>query len=84
MSLSLTFWSGSLFSVARIPACGYFGWKMASSDMKIPFILQMFLICINKKLSEWVNGIFPGKYPLVDWCCAFLRPTAWIWDSWIP
>lgn len=80
MSVSLTFWPGSLFSVARIPACGYFGCEMVFSYMKIPFILKMFLICI-KELSERVNGIFPGEDLLVDGYCAFLRPTVWIWDS---
>lgn len=57
---------------------------MVSFYMKISFILIMFLICINMKASEWVNGMFPGKDLLVDGYCAFLRPTAWIWDSCIP
>lgn len=82
MFLPLSFCSGIFSSVARIqpPARGYFGWKMVSRSMKTFFTLKMSLICINKKPSEWVNRIVTGK-DLVDCYYAFLRPTAWIYNS---
>lgn len=83
MFLPLTFWSGIFSPVARIqpPAHGYFGWKMISCSMNTFFILKMFLICVSKKPSHWVNSIVTGKDLLVDCYYAFLRPTAWTYDS---